>query len=167
MKIRNFKIAIMSIFIMFGCAFSLTACNQAQFSFDPTTIEKAEVSSYLDTLNATVNGFKASLSDFDVNVKDKNIDELKTKLDESQKVIDNLSKTDVPDKCKEINQSYLDGFVQMQQALSNYVQVYSDFVGGSLGKDVLNQRIADVQNSYNSGLTLINKADKLVAEIQQ
>ena len=160
----NAKKIIVAICCAALCVFALAGCGQVNNMTNPANAEKAATLTYFAEVNAVVGEFKTTLGDFSADVKDKNVNNMKDKIDASQKLIDQFNKLDVPKNCEDVHKLYLDGLVQMQQALSNYVQIYDDFQSGSIDNNVLNQRVADVQSSYNSGLNLLTQADKLAAE---
>ena len=160
----NVKKLIIAMCCATFCVVALAGCGQINKMTDPANAEKAATSVYFAEVNSAVNEFKSTLGDFSADVKEKNVDNMKKKIDESQKLIDQFNKLEVPKNCEDVQKLYLDGFVQMQQALSNYVQIYSDFQSGQIDNNVLNQRVADVQSSYNSGLNLLTQADKLASE---
>lgn len=149
----------------FGAVIMLSGCN----NFNPLAAngnaQKAENSAYFAQVNSISSDFKNILSDFSTCVKDKNVDEMKNKVENAQKAIDDFNKIDTPKSCKEIQKAYSDGYLQLQQALSDYVTVYSDYINGQMDANVLNERVASVQKSYNEGLELLKKADKLASDI--
>ena len=144
-------------------AIGLCACNGFG-SLNPADIEKAKTTAYFGEVNTVAKEFNSVLTDFQTDVKDKNIEAMQNKLNESQSLIDQFNKIEVPENCSEIQKNYLDAFIQLQQALSDYVNIYSDFVNGQIDNSVLNERVANVQKSYNQGIELLNKADKLAAQ---
>lgn len=133
-------------------------------SLNPADIEKAKTTAYFGEVNTIAKEFNNVLSDFQSDVKDKNVDAMQNKLKESQSLIDQFNKIEVPENCTEIQKNYSDAFLQLQQALSDYVNIYTDFVNGQIDNSVLNERVANVQKSYNQGIELLNKADKMAAE---
>ncbi|MDO5427284.1 MAG: hypothetical protein Q4F54_06665 [Coriobacteriia bacterium] len=161
---ENVKKIVVALSCTLVCFFMLAGCSGFGFPASQADAEKAVTSAYFAEVNTLVGEFKTTLGDFPADVKEKKVDSMKEKVDAAQKLIDQFSKLDVPKNCEDVHKLYTDGLVQMQQALSNYVQVYSDFVSGSIDNNVLNQRVADVQTSYNQGIDLLAQADKLAAQ---
>lgn len=159
----NIKKIVVAVCCLSLCAVTLAGCSQFGFPTSVADAEKAASSAYFAEVNAVVNEFKTTLGDFPSDVKEKNVQNMKDKVDASQKLIDQFNKLDVPKNCEDVQKLYSDGLVQMQQALSNYVQIYSDFTAGQIDNSVLNQRIAEVQSSYNQGISLLTQADQLAA----
>ena len=153
-----------SLACVLTCCFFLVGCNGQNAIPTANDMEKAATSAYFAEVNSVVGEFNGALADFPADVKDKNVTDMKDKLEASQKILDKFNAIEAPQNCTDIHKNYGDGLLQMQQALSDYVAVYSSFVNGELGNDVLNQRVASIQNSYNNGLDLLNKADKQAAE---
>ena len=160
-SIKNILIAAI---IALLCAFALCSCKGVSALNSPENAAKAQSAVYFASVNQIVNDLKAELGDFSTLVKNKDTNAMKEKLDSAQKLIDELKSVDVPQNCEDVQQAYLDGFIQMQQALSNYINIYTDFINGSIDNSVLNTRVADVQKSYNQGLELLSKADLLAAQ---
>ena len=161
---KNIKKLIVAICCLGVCVFTLAGCSQFGLPATVADAEKAATSAYFAEVNTVVNEFKTTIGDFSSDVKEKKVDSLKDKVDACDKLVTQFSKLDVPKNCEDVHKLYTDGLVQMQQALSNYVQIYTDFVNGSIDNSVLNQRVADVQSSYNQGLELLSQADKLAAQ---
>lgn len=153
-------LAIITISIATIC---LCSCN-AFSSLNPADIEKTQTTAYFAEVNTIVKQFSSKLSDFQTDVKEKNVDAMQNKLKDTQSLIDQFSKLDTPPNCEDVQKNYTDAFVQLQQALSDYVQIFSDLNSGQIDNSVLNERIANVQKSYTQGIELLHQADKLATE---
>ena len=160
-SIRNILITAIAALL---CAFTLCSCGPISNMTNADNAQKTQTAIYYSTLYQITNDLKAELGDFNTLVKNKDTNAMKEKLNNSQKLIDQLKDIDVPQGCEEVQQNYLDAFVQMQEALSNYINVYTDFINGSIDNSVLNTRVADIQKSYTQGLDLLVKADSLAAQ---
>lgn len=167
-KLENKLFSIAGALLVCVVAFigivSLTSCDKLGIGLSAADIEKANTTSYFAELNSIAKDFDTALTDFQADVKDKNIDAMKEKVDKAQKLIDKLDKLEVPQNCEDVQKAYLDGFIQMQGALSNYVSVYSDYLGGEYDPNVLSEQITNLKHSYEQGTAMIKQADKLAAE---
>lgn len=155
---------LVSIACVLTCAFVLVGCNGKNAIPTASDMEKAATSAYLAEVNSVVSEFKTTLSDFSTDIKEKNVTNMKNKLEASQKLIDTFNQIEVPQNCTDVQKAYSDGLLQMQQALSDYISIYSSFVNSELDNSVLNERMVSVQKSYDMGLNLLKQADKLAAE---
>lgn len=155
---------LVGVVCVLTCAFVLVGCNGKNVIPTQSDMEKAATSAYLAEVNSVVSEFKGTLSDFSTDIKEKNVANMKDKLEASQKLIDKFNQIDVPQNCNDVQKAYSDGLLQMQQALSDYISVYSSFVNSELDNSVLNERMGSVQKSYDMGLDLLRQADKLAAE---
>lgn len=165
MSKSHIKHLLLALTCVFACAFVLVGCKANGVIPSAADMEKATTSAYFAEVNSVVGQFKGTLADFPTDVKEKNVTDMKSKLDDTQKLIDKFNQIDVPQNCTDIHKNYSDGLLQMQQALSDYISIYTSFVNGDIDNSVLNQRMANVQKSYSMGIDLLNKADKLAAEM--
>lgn len=168
MNQRSFKkiVTALSVFTL-SCFLVIAAmciCSCDKIGMNVSDVEKAATNAYFSEVTSLSRDLTSSLADFQADVKEKNIDAMKDKLEKTQSIIDDFNKLDVPQNCEDVQKDYLDGFIQLQNALSNYVQIYSDFINGTIDNSVLQERVAEVQKSYNEGLALLRQADKLASE---
>lgn len=159
----KFIVVISVIFMACICTFVLSSCDSLDLSKSASDMQKASTTSYLAQINSISQDFKNIISDFETDVKNKDIDSMKNKLSEADKLIEDFKSIDAPEPCKDVASAYSDGFMKLQQALSKYVQIYSDINSGSATSDT-SQQITEIQNLYNQALEQLRQADKLAAE---
>lgn len=161
--IKKTIISIGFVVVFAVIAFALCGCNGVGLT--SADKDKAQNQAYMTELNTISHDFGNIINDFQADVKNKNVDSMKNKLEASNKLIDEFNKLEVPEACQSVHKTYGDAFLLLQQSLSNYVQIYSDSINNNFDSNVLNQRVADAQNSYNQGINLLNQADKMALDI--
>lgn len=164
-KLTKRFLTVVAVAILLTFAVLVSGCNSLGFNPSPTDLEKTAKVAYLAEVNSITGEIKASLSDFSNIVAEQNTSAMESASNKTQEAIDKLSKLNTPDSCKEINQSYIDGYIYLQECLTNYISVFSNSKDKTLESGILNERVANAQNSYNSGVALIQKADKLANEL--
>lgn len=156
------KIAI--LFCACAVVFVCAGCSAFSGGNNSSDVEKAARTTYFAQVNNLSKEFNNVLGDFQSNVKNKDVQGMQDKYKESQNLLEEFSKIQVPADCQDVQKAYTDGYLQMQKALSDYIQIYSDFVNAQISNDVLNQRVEGVQKSYDEGLELLKNADKMASE---
>lgn len=161
------KILAFTFALTVGCVAlaGLSACQG--FGLSQNDINKASSTAYLTEINKITKEFGNTLSDFQNCIKEKDVNGMKDKVDFCQTIIDDFNKVEAPENCKAAQKSYSDAFLQLQQALKDYTQIYKDFSEGTQPSNVLQQRIVKVQESYNQGMELLKKADEEASKIEQ
>lgn len=149
---------VLMIFISLLCGCGVINQNSGD-------INKVKTQAYMTELNTVTHDFGNIINDFQNDIKEKNLDNMKNKLETSSKLIEEFNKLNPPESCVNVHKTYSDAFSLLQQALSTYVQIYSDFVNKNFDENILNQRIDDAQKTYNQGVELLNKGDKLALEV--
>ncbi|MDO5329181.1 MAG: hypothetical protein Q4E88_03685 [Coriobacteriia bacterium] len=146
------------------CMFAFVGCGSTSDMMGVVQNSTPE-SYYLSSLNSLMSEINNSLDGFNDTVKNKDIDAMKKTLDATQNTIDKINKLDVPENCKDVQAKYLDGLNSMQKCFSDYIQVFTDQKEGKITNEVLAQRVAEIQKSYNSAMNSLKEADKLASSV--
>lgn len=167
---KVFSKILVGIFTFIFCLIAvcgIAGCQAFNEGFGQNDINKATSTVYLSEISKIGKDYSNALSDFQNCVKDKDVDAMQNKLNDAQKIIDDFNKLEAPENCANIKQLYSDAFLQLQQALSDYVLVYQDLKDKKHDVTTLQQRITTVKQSYDSGIELLKKADVEASKIEQ
>ena len=91
--------------------------------------------------------------------------------DNAFKALDELDSQEAPDALKDVKQCYVDGSEQLENALNAYIELYTEIDSATDAQpfdwSTYDQRIADIQAAYNSGLEKLQEGDKTAADLPQ
>lgn len=146
---------ILVVCALICCVGLLVGCDQISNMTKGNTQENI----YVTSMNAVTKTFYDALDGFQDDVKANNVDGMKAKVNDVQKVIDQAEKLDVPESCKGIQEQYINGFKSLKKCLDDYIQVYSD---KTAGKKV---DTSAIQKNYDAAMSSLKAADKAISEL--
>ena len=149
---------ILVVCALICCVGLLVGCSEVQ-NIVGTSKGNTQENIYVTSMNAVTKTFYDALDGFQDDVKNKNVDGMKAKVNDVQGVIDSANKLDVPESCKGIQKQYIDGFTSLKKCLEDYVQVYSD------QKDGKQVDTSAIQKNYDAAINNLKAADKAIYEL--
>lgn len=123
----------------------------------------SQVSQLMDTLST-------DLGDFGQAVSDNDIVGMKTMSDNAKKTIDKLIKITPPETMAEIHDEYVSGCNDLIKALNDYIALYTEIDTATdvqpFDYETYDDRIEKIQDTYDSGIEHLEKADKKATELE-
>ena len=96
---------------------------------------------------------------------------MRTQADNAFKALDELDSQEAPDALKDVKQCYVDGSEQLENALNAYIELYTEIDSATDAQpfdwSTYDQRLADIQAAYNSGIEKLQEGDKTAADLPQ
>ena len=146
--------AALSVAVLGGCMpqQQTSAASQAQ---SDNRAYMTQVNQTMETLQTRLNGFSDAVSRGDVVT-------MRTQADNAFKALDELDSQEAPDAL---------GSEQLENALNAYIELYTEIDSATdtqpFDWSTYDQRIADIQAAYNSGLEKLQEGDKTAADLPQ
>lgn len=124
---------------------------------------------YMSSVNQAVSELSDRLQGFEDAVSRGDAVTMRTQADDAFKALDVLSTIEVPDDMKELNEGYQQACDKLEEALDEYVEVYSEISSSKDGFDVasVQGKIDEIQSKYNEGIDLLESTDKKATELQK
>lgn len=148
--------ALMGMLAMAGMLASCMAPSQ-QASTDE---HAAEHRAYMAQLTQKANDIDSVLTDFQAAVGAEDVVAMKAAAAKTSAIVAEVSSVNAPEKLVETKESYVAGLTQLQEALDAYTQLYSDLSAGVLTDAAFQDRLRQVQESYDAGLEALQTADE-------
>lgn len=145
---------------------ALAGCSAAQ-SQTPDEQAASQNRQYMATLNQQMDDLQTTMDDFQKAVSEKDVVSMQAKANDVDKIIDSVKNTDPTDRLKTVKDDYVDALCTLDDAMNAYVSLYTDVQNGAVDDATYQQRLTDVQNSYNDGMTKLQGADQAVEQIAQ
>lgn len=143
-----------------GCAQQDTAAAQQQ----------SENRQYMTQVNQTMDDLKSRLESFTDAVSRGDVVGMRTQADNAFKSIDDLNKLEAPEDLKDIQQAYVDGTGTLKEALSSYVDLYTEIDSATDEQPFdwtsYDERIGEIQSQYDAGIAQLEEGDQKAAEKQ-
>ena len=152
-----------------GClAFLLVGCAQQASDADANDSVAAN-RQYMSSVNQAVAELSDRLQGFEDAVSRRDPITMRTQADDAFKVLDVLSTMEVPDDMKELNEGYVQACEMLEEALSSYIDLYSDISASRGGSDAqsIQEQIDQIQSKYDEGIDLLEATDKKATELQK
>lgn len=155
--------AALSVAVLGGCMpqQQTSAASQAQ---SDNRAYMTQVNQTMETLQTRLNGFSDAVSRGDVVT-------MRTQADNAFKALDELDSQEAPDALKDVKQCYVDGSEQLESALNAYIELYTEIDSATDAQpfdwSTYDQRLADIQAAYNSGIEKLQEGDKTAADLPQ
>lgn len=147
--------------VLGGCASQNTAATEQQ------SANRA----YMTQANQKMDDLKSRLESFTDAVSRSDVVGMRTQAENAFKVIDDLNDISVPDAMKDIQQEYTDGTAALEDALSAYVDLYSEIDSATDAQpfdwSTYDQRMADIQKQYDEGIDKLQAGDNKATELPE
>lgn len=126
---------------------------------------------YMTQVNQAVEDLNSRLTSFDEAVAQENVVTMRSKADDAFKAIDDLEAIDTPDAMKDLQQNYVDGCRKLEDALNAYLDLYTEIVSSDeesgFDYSTYDDRIEDIQKSYNEGIDMLKSADEEALKLNE
>lgn len=147
----------------------LGGCAQQQTS--AVSEEQEANRTYMMQVNQTMDDLQDKLGSFTDAVSRGDVVTMRTQADSAFKAIDDLSALEAPDALADIKASYVEGATELKEALSAYVDLYTEIESATdeapFDWTTYAQRIADIQERYNAGIEKLQAGDDKAVELNQ
>ncbi len=84
-------------------------------------------------------------------------------------MINRISEIEAPEELGELKQKYVDGANQLKDAMSSYIDLYTEIDTATtrdpFDYDTYNDRISQIQAAYDAGIQTIKDADQSATEM--
>ena len=140
-----------------GCAPSASE----EKSSDPAALNRsymARVNQQMADLAEVLEGFQAAVGEGDAVA-------MQASQAQAGRIIEAVKSAEAPAMLEDVKQGYVTGLDQLQQALGSYVQLYNDAQAGWLDEAAFNDRLAQVQASYDAGVQALADADAAAVSV--
>ncbi|OUO87125.1 hypothetical protein B5F40_14085 [Gordonibacter sp. An230] len=152
--------AALAVATLGGCMQQDTSAAQRQ----------ADNREYMSQVNQTMEDLQERLASFTDAVSRGDVVSMRTQADNAFKTIDDLGKLEAPEDLKDIQQAYVDGAGALKDALSDYVDLYTEIDSATEEQPFdwasYDERIGDIQDQYNAGIEKLEEGDQKAAEKQ-
>ena len=152
--------AVLATAMLAGCA---RGAAQEEESSDPASLNR----SYMARVNQRMADLGQVLEEFQVAVGEGDAVAMQASQAKAGRIIDEVKAAKAPSMLEDVKTGYADGLDQLQRALADYVQLYSDAQAGRLDEAAFNSRLAQVQEAYDAGVAALKKADETAVAVAQ
>lgn len=135
------------------------------------TNESANANSqYMAQVNQVVEELGTKLGAFDDAVSRNDVVSMRTQADGAFVALDKLDQLQAPEALKEVQEYYSDGCSSLKEALSAYVDLYTEIESATdqqpFDYSTYQQRLASIQSTYDTGLQALRAGDQKVTELR-
>ncbi len=122
---------------------------------------------YMAKVNQIMDELSSKLDQFDDAVSRGDTVTMKTQLENAMTSLDNLENLEAPEVLSDIKDLYVEGCTSLKDALESYVDLYTEIEtsADSFDYSSYEDRIADVQERYNEGISKLEEADAAATEL--
>lgn len=162
----GWKLAV-CLMVAFGVVFALAGCAAPQ---QPTSAETSNANSkYMAQVNQIVDELGTKLDSFEDAVSRDDVVSMRTQADGAFAALDKLNELQAPDDLKEIQEYYSDGCSSLKDALSAYIDLYTEVQSATeqqpFDYSTYDERLAQTQEAYNTGIETLKNGDQKVTEL--
>ena len=118
---------------------------------------------FMSQVNSYMDDFGKNMETFSEAVAKNDIVAIKMASEKAFKIQDQINSIDAPDDLSDVKQKYCDGIKKVEEALSDYIKLYSDSTTPSFDQTTYNERIEAIQKKYNEGADLLKEGDETAA----
>lgn len=152
----------LSMALLGGCAGQQTsAATQAQ----------SDNRAYMTQVNQTMETLQTRLASFTDAVSRGDVVNMRTQADNAFKALDDLSGQDAPEALQSVKQQYVNGCSDLRSALDDYVALYTEIDSATDAQpfdwSTYDERIAEIQGEYDSGIQKLQAGDQAAADLPQ
>lgn len=154
-----------------GAALMLGALTGCMSPNTGATDQQQANRTYMTQVNLAMEDLNARLASFDEAVAAGNAVTMRTQADNAFAAIDDLAAIDTPDAMKDLQQNYVDGCNTLKDALSSYVDLYTEISAATedhpFDYSTYDDRLKAVQDSYNKGIDQLKAADEEALKLNE
>jgi hypothetical protein len=119
----------------------------------------------MSTMNQKAEDLSTRLDSFVDAVSREDLVSMKIQAESAYEVLDQMINLEAPSDLSEVKDNYDNGIVKLKEALSNYINIYSELESSDLDKSAYDEQIAAVQTLYTEGIDAIKQADQKAQEL--
>ncbi|WP_282209694.1 hypothetical protein [Parvibacter caecicola] len=127
-------------------------------------------SQYMAQVNQAVEELSTKLGAFDDAVSRNDVVSMRTQADGAFAALDKLNQLQPPEALKEVQEYYSDGCASLKEALSGYVDLYTEIDSATdqqpFDYSTYEQRLSSIQSAYDTGLQALRAGDQKVTELR-
>lgn len=156
-------------------AMALGSCGTATQQKDAAQLNRE----YMSSVNRISNEASEDLATFTEAASQGDVAAMRIAADNATETLSKIGELTVPDTLKEVGEEYKAGVADLSKALEDYVELYASVANdtqsdassadGETGDGALasidKKALEEVQETYQSGIDHLSKADSLVAQI--
>ena len=176
---RTFKIVSKIAVLVCAACFAaslLASCGTAQQQVDAAQLNRE----YMSSVNRISNEASEDLATFSQAASQGDLAAMRIAAGDASETLGKISDLTAPDALKEVHEEYKAGVVDLSKALDQYIELYSSVATSASGADAAEQgdatadadaatfdkaALEEVQETYQSGIDHLSKADSMVAQI--
>lgn len=178
---RTFKtVSKIAVLACAACLLSalLASCGTAQQQVDAAQMNRE----YMSSVNRISNEAAEDLNTFSQAASQGDLAAMRIAADNAAETLSKISNLTAPDMLKEVHEEYKAGVTDLSKALEQYVELYATVANASAaansavaqdGQEAESEGAAvfdeaaleEIQETYQSGIDHLSKADSMVAEI--
>lgn len=164
------RAAVAFIAAAFACSLALTGCSQQLAQQSSAEEESGPTSrSFMADMNEAADDLSEKMQAFTDAVAREDLVSMKVQADAAFAVIDQMGQIEAPDEVSDLKQRYVDGCTQLKEALSGYIDLYSEIDAATTRNpfdyDGYADRLAQIQSQYDAGVQALEDADKAATEM--
>lgn len=152
------------------CAAALTGCmgTGTQQAMNEQAQAQSANRQYMSQVNQIMMDVDDALSDFSAALEAGDLVAMRSALSEAGRDIDSLEGLEAPEALADLQTGYAEGCAQLETALNDYVQLYTDAqnAGGTMDSGAYASRLAEIQTAYDEGIQKLSDTDQAAAEME-
>lgn len=163
---KNFKLLRFAC-VAFASAMVVSALAGCAASEPAVDEEQAANRQYMATVNQAMDDLADKLSSFDDAVARGDVVTMMTQAEKAFKEIDELAAAEAPEVLADVKAGYVEGCAALEEALSSYVDLFTQLENGSIDPDSAEfaDALAAVQALYDEGIAALEETDKAALEL--
>lgn len=152
----HIRILVSALLVMAAGMFA--GCTGAEQS--STDEHAAENRAFMAQVNQKVSDIDVVLDDFQAAVGTKDVVAMKASAARASAIVAQVKAAKATDKLSPVKDGYVSGLEQLQRALEQYTQLYTDLSAGSIDEAGYAERLRQVQETYDAAIAALNSADE-------
>lgn len=159
-KTKRIQVLVMTCLVAFA-AFGLIGCGTNAQNNNEEQLKNRE---FMSQINEAISRVNDGLSGFSEAMSQEDIVSMKHQVEEAAKAVEDLDKIEAPEGLGDIKTGYLDGCKKLQEALEQYLTLYTDISNETLDANTYDTRLGDIKKLYEGGIKDLQAADEKATE---
>ena len=160
MKIKNI-VRVVSVACILCLSMALLVSCAPKDTKNPAELNRE----YMASISQLTEGLNAELATFVDAAAQGDVPAMKIASDRAEKEMQKIQDLKAPEDLKTAHEEYQAGMTDLHTALNEYIDLYSKIDAGSLASVEANKQLAEVQKTYDSGISHLEKGDALIAKL--
>lgn len=161
MKQRTLRVATVCV----ACVLAVLALAGCQAQSKADQSPAAQNRQYMASLNQQMEDLQTDMTAFQTAVAEKDTVTMQAQLASVEKTIEEVKNSEATERLQSVKDQYVDALTQLNEALVGYVDLYEGVSKGSVSDEQYNQKLSDIQSTYDSALEALKSADEAVVDI--